>query len=1194
MARFTIYSKDGQIKRHEGEPQYSGSYMGVDFVEFRTISSPTPIDWQIGDYVDYYRTGKRYRLYSLPMPKKVARRGEYGASFEYSNVQLYGATKELEIAPFRDLVPKDNKIHFSTRPDVSTYENVYGIARRIQECMDDLYPNKWRIEVYDTDDTDLLSLFEETKEYSVSGGSCLDALSQIYETWKNVGWIHTYDSANKVDVITIGRANVRNADNTSDSFAYGVGKGLTSIKKASANKDEFATRLYIYGSERNIQTRYYNGLDILNKDSVDIRNLMLPIEKWGKTNGLPDASKAYLQADDSVIEKYGLIPRTIYFDGSQNQEIYPSIVGLTMDRVRQAMIYEGLGDSEFLPTAHLHRIDKVESVFSSEFDGGSKEETEKNRTFSLGLYQMGFNIAEQGKQTSEGYATISMKTGACAGREFKVRRYLDMYADKADGSRVLYYELEKAWDDSLGMGFPNKTYPIAKNDEFVLLDIPMPNFYIAIAEDDLLEAGEKMLADYTRVSAFYEPSVDAIKIKEGGKLLQAGMFMQVCDEDIIDTADKKDYVLIDTLTIDEKSDLPIYRVTLREQKRSARTYSALEDMIEDARESNKQEISRVKQYTDRRFRSAQETLDMLQGAFENFSDGIDPVTIKTMATLVGDESLQYKFTSASNSLTDIACPLYYEETTKQMKSSSAYLKHMTLGIKEITTGALSASSYLTWRVPAWSSPILEDAEQSYYVYIKATKDGNASECLLSKTAIGMESVSGYYHFLVGILNSEHSGSRDFVTLYGFTEVLPGQITTDVLRSGNGKLIIDLARAIITANEGAVIEGDIHIGKASTGLENLEEWSEKQKQISKAQSDAESASQRLNEWASDGVISPVEKQALKNELATVRADFSDIELQYQKYIQEFEALILQDGNQYITKDGYVFNVEVVNINWQTYENAYEAYKSDLEAKTATNETVAIGTLKSTQTAYYNARTAILEDINSSIKAEIADYEYLKDALGKSLAVEGVVMSQMVAVADVEDAESVTKSDIVAFLNGSDVARDDEHGKMILAGGIPAVTASGSSDLKDRAKEANTRIYEDGTMYAYQGIFAGATKMGFQQIRSGHTHTLSTSDSTSIYMPVGANLSTELLLPDDDAFDGIILNVFAYPRMAKSEAPSMISGNILCPNQGETGSYKASSIVFEKGGIIQLIYSAITGEWILMNAQAEILDYIPQEQ
>lgn len=96
-------------------------------------------------------------------------------------------------------------------------------------------------------------------------------------------------------------------------------------------------------------------------------------------------------------------------------------------------------------------------------------------------------------------------------------------------------------------------------------------------------------------------------------------------------------------------------------------------------------------------------------------------------------------------------------------------------------------------------------------------------------------------------------------------------------------------------------------------------------------------------------------------------------------------------------------------------------------------------------------------------DISDMKYLKNALGKSLAVEGVVMSQMVAVADVENAEDVAEADVVAFLNGSKEYKDEEHGKLILAGGIPeSVDVNGvvSTDLKERAKEAATKIYETG--------------------------------------------------------------------------------------------------------------------------------------
>lgn len=810
MAKFTIYSKDGKSARCIGEPQFSGSYMGVDYIEFRTISSPVPVTWAIGDYVDYYRTGLRYKLYSLPMPNKVARRGAYGASFEYSNVQLYAATKELEIAPFRDLVADDNKIHFTTRQDFSTHENVYGIARRIQACMDDIFPGKWRIEVIETEDETLLATLDQTKEFSVSGISCLDALGQIYDTWKNIGWTHTYDTKEYVDVITIGGANTRTTSNTTDSYEYGIGKGLTSIRKASANPDEFATRLYIYGSERNIQTRYYNQFDILNKESVDIRNLMLPLDVWGKTDGLPDARKAYLQASDDIIEKFGLIPRTVYFDGSQNEEIYPSINGLTMKQIRDIMVANGQGGSDYLPADLDKRLDLVEATFSSsDYGTGDKEETEKKPTFRLGLRPFGFNLIEQGRLTDEGYAKISMLSGKCAGREFVVKKETGARA-YVDGELVsVFYELEKEWDESLGMAFPNETYPIKADDRFVLLDIPMPEYYITLAQNKLLEQGRKLLADYTRVSAFYEPNIDPIVIKSKGKALRAGMYMSVHDNDIIETAGNTDYVLIDTLTIDESSPLPIYKVTLREQKRAYRNFGVLEDMIEDAKLESKKEVISVKQYTDRRFRSAQETMAMLQSAFKNFSEGISPVTVQTMAMLIGDKSLQFKFIASSGTDMSLIDPVFsYNSELKRFESStSVRLLHMTLGIEDVAPMSSRAiDGYLKWLMPAQSTEAIEQSDKGYYIYARVPKDGASGKFVPSIDPIEMEQESGCYHFLVGILNAEYEGTREFVPLYGFTEILPGQITTDAVRSADGKTYFDLAGNMITVGQKTGLSG----------------------------------------------------------------------------------------------------------------------------------------------------------------------------------------------------------------------------------------------------------------------------------------------------------------------------------------------------------------------------------------------------
>lgn len=373
MARFKIISKDGSKVRYEGKPRYNGSYLRPSYLEFSEIASATPIAWEIGDYVDYPRTGMRYRLYSIPQASKNARKDSHGKAFTYSNVQLYSATKELEIALFRDIVDNDNKIHFSTAPDVNTFEDVEGIARRIQACMDDLYPNRWEIRIADFDsvaDADIIDKMAEAKDFALSGGTCLDALSKIYELWEDIGWFHTYDSASGKDVIIIGYANRRDGQNTTDEYLYGKGNGLTAIKKSQTNKDEFATRLYIYGSERNLPSRYYNGLDILNAESVDIRNLMLPLERWGKTKGLPDANKAYLENAEAVA-KFGVIPKVHYFDSVESgADIYPSIEGMTIGRIREYLptTDQYYPATQAYPNANL-RVDEVRNCDNPTDDG---------------------------------------------------------------------------------------------------------------------------------------------------------------------------------------------------------------------------------------------------------------------------------------------------------------------------------------------------------------------------------------------------------------------------------------------------------------------------------------------------------------------------------------------------------------------------------------------------------------------------------------------------------------------------------------------------------------------------------------------------------------------------------------------------------------------------------------------------------
>ena len=104
MARFAIKSSDGTTTKYTGTPVYHGTHLKPGYIEFREIASPTLIPWQIGDYVDYTRTGFRYKLYTLPQPTKQAVSTASGDSFIYKETEFqlvrWAKTTSIHVCTF--------------------------------------------------------------------------------------------------------------------------------------------------------------------------------------------------------------------------------------------------------------------------------------------------------------------------------------------------------------------------------------------------------------------------------------------------------------------------------------------------------------------------------------------------------------------------------------------------------------------------------------------------------------------------------------------------------------------------------------------------------------------------------------------------------------------------------------------------------------------------------------------------------------------------------------------------------------------------------------------------------------------------------------------------------------------------------------------------------------------------------------
>ena len=124
----------------------------------------------------------------------------------------------------------------------------------------------------------------------------------------------------------------------------------------------------------------------------------------------------------------------------------------------------------------------------------------------------------------------------------------------------------------------------------------------------------------------------------------------------------------------------------------------------------------------------------------------------------------------------------------------------------------------------------------------------------------------------------------------------------------------------------------------------------------AKSVADAATTRLDDWAKDGVISPTEKQGIKDEIARIDADKTQITNGYTQY----------------------------SLGTPTaYNTAYTNYRAVLVTLSATTpENITIPSDFSTkQTAYYTARTTALNAI--STKAESVAQTYAKDAAQSAL-------------------------------------------------------------------------------------------------------------------------------------------------------------------------------------------------------------------
>ena len=524
-------------------------------------------------------------------------------------------------------------------------------------------------------------------------------------------------------------------------LSYGKGNGFIPGLGRTSQSDEMPIkRLYVQGGEDNIDRSKYGS-----------QYLLLP-----KSQTLDYEGRTYkTDADGLYIERVDKVSDVVKEDSLDCDEFYPSRVG----KVTKVEV----------PNKDKNFYDIIDNTIPSYLNYND------------------FVIAGE-------TATLIFQSGMLAGREFEFK-YKN--AERR-------FELVPMEED--GQTFPNETFAPSVDDTYAIFGIMLPQSYICDntqkvgASWDMFREAVKYMYEHEEQKFTFTGTLQGLWSKRnwlrvGGRLKVGGYIL------FSDTQFAKDGVSIRITGIKDYLSSP-YSPTI-ELSSSVSGSSVASDLkkidnTEVVIDDTKKDIM---QYTKRRFRDAKETISMLNDSLLNFSQSVSPITVQTMAMLVGDESLQFRFVESKSKLSPIEFLITYDNAVKQLHCPHGYLQHMTLGISTISS-IHADSEYKVWEVAEYLSPVLDDDSKKYYLYAKVSRtDTNAKgEFTLSETAIDMDAVDGYYYLLVGILNSAYEDERSYVNLYGFTEILPSRITTDKVVSADGKSWLNL-------NTGAMKLGD---------------------------------------------------------------------------------------------------------------------------------------------------------------------------------------------------------------------------------------------------------------------------------------------------------------------------------------------------------------------------------------------------
>lgn len=1111
--------------------------------------------------------GDTYTLFqSCRVDKRGSRSFEYQATFnaDYAYLRKY---------MFYNWVDKRLSFDLTARP----WEHVQMIVDNLNDRLQS-GDTPWRL------GEGCIESAEKLISYSCN--NCMEALQAVADTFETE-W--------EVKGRTIFLRKVEYNAGSPLELSYGRGNGLRAgIQRTAYNDETPAARVYIQGGERNIFLSEYGSREL----------------KFPKSSGIGYDGERY-EGEDGYDNTKGVRYVTDDLGQSVAREGGPvnggDDVALDLTHIYPSHTCEVESVEYLYKSGTYGSIDELVAAYPELADENAEgwDNVQVDVIVKEDAYLPDYSASEL--QVPGETRQVVFQSGNLASREFDINDY------NHEGRR---FKLVSEWVDGFRMPAGPVYHPSAGNT-FIVVGVSLPSEYVSEAEDKALREAVKYLYEHEAQKVTINAEIDPIQAARmwdswSPKIILGG-FVRLTDDDLLAEVSDiriravKQYVNSPTKPVVELSNSTAsvsFGTTIRE----------LENQEVHTDELHKDSIK----FSKRRWLDAQRAIKLLEDAFgDNFSESISPATVRTMMMLVGDETLQFAFVETIGSDEVVPHKEYFDTETKTFKCDAGFIKHYTLGVNEVRSKF--DQHYHYWTMQEFESAVLDDASKDYYVYavVNSEKDED-NNFKLEDAPIGIKDrleTEKRYYLLLGLLLAEYEGSRDFMPLYGFTQILPGQITTDVIRSADGDTYFDLAN-----NE---IGGVVKFKAGSSGLENIEGYlnignqnmlrnsgftgdylSEPLADETVMDASKKLYSDPLDHWkGSQGVTVVEEADSQSGYAVRVNADGVLTQELYSKAIKDESYIVSFKAKGKGTLQVSLYDTTMIEVD---SENGYTRY----EAKISPAQTyyvfsvLAYSEMLICEIQLERGTIATAWGMspldNSSDRTYYQALKYLSQALaGSTTTAGGLILTNLIQLGDQSNQSEFRER---AGANGL-YFNDDETPAFWGGGTLEQAISTVAKYKNDPTYQPTNEELADmvqfvvthggkailnegifrGTIYAQNGEFGGRLQLRFKEVSGEHTLTM--ADSSSIWLE-GHMEDAILNLPDDDRFDGWQLNVFAYP-LSKMDGQPYIRGRILCPHKTSGSSlYYASEIFLPKGGYMQFTYR---NGWILINDQTSEAEY-----